>query len=179
MKIDNDMNIYEKMKLLLVELPPHSHPNGSYAMMSEFGEQYFYTAGTGCSSGGKPLAVGRLGQDVSIEEGKRAARQCVLNVLANAHSYLGDLNRIGRVIKTTVFIACAEAFGDQSIVAEGASELLSALFGPQGQGVRTAIGVSALPKNQAVEIEIMFELKESGKERSHASSLGRADQGPV
>jgi len=175
MEKTNDANVYERLKELLVELPPHTSPNGSYVLMSEFGGRYFYTAGTGCSSGGKPLAVGRLGQEVSIEEGQRAARQCVLNVLANAHAYLGDLNRIGRVVKMTVFVACGEAFGDQSSVAEGASELLFAVFGPRGRGARSAIGVSALPKNQAVEIEILFELKEAGKEDELARPLERAD----
>lgn len=173
------MNIYDRLKSLNVELPPPSCPNGSYALMSELDGRYVYTAGTGCSLGGKPLAVGRLGQEVSIEEGQRAARQCVLNILANAHSCLGDLNRIGRVVKTTVFIACGDAFVDQSVVAEGASELLASLFGPGGQGVRSAIGVSALPKNQAVEIEILFELKEAGKERANVSPLGRTEQGSV
>ncbi|HAP55947.1 MAG: RidA family protein [Spirochaetia bacterium] len=157
---NNAICIYEKLKQLAVELPPHTSPNGSYTMTSEFGGRCFYTAGTGCALNGKPFAVGRLGKEVSVKQGKLAARQCVLNVLANLHACLGDLNRINRVIKTTVFVASAEGFGDQSSVAEGASELLLALFGPAGHGVRTAIGTSALPKNQAVEIEMLFELKE-------------------
>ncbi len=160
-------------------MPSHTSPNGNYAMMSEFGERYFYTAGIGCASGGKPLVTGRLGKEVSVADGQRAARQCVLNALSNAELYLGNLNRIERVVKTTVFIACGASFGDQSLVAEGASELLSALFGRQGQGVRSAIGVSALPKNQAVEIEVIFELKETEKERMHANPLERADKGSI
>ncbi len=171
MEKKTDMDIYERLKQLLAELPPHTSPNGSYTLMAEFGGHYLYTSGTGCASGGKPLVVGRLGEEVSIADGQRAARQCVLNVLSNANAYLGDLNRIGRVVKTTVFIACGEAFGDQSVVAEGASELLCALFGAEGRGVRSAIGVSALPKNQAVEIEMIFELKEIGKERPNANPL--------
>lgn len=171
METVTDVNVYERLQQLLVELPSPTSPNGSYAMMSEFGDRYVYTAGIGCSSAGKPLVVGRLGQDVSTEEGRRAARQCALNVLANAHAYLGDLNRIGRVVKTMVFVACAEGFGEQSVVAEGASELLVAVFGPRGLGARSAIGVSSLPKNQAVEIEVVFELRDEAKERERVGPL--------
>jgi len=158
------MCIYERLKQLSIELPGSTAPSGSYATMSEFGGHYLCSAGTGCTSGNKPLVIGRLGREVTIEGGSRAARQCVLNVLANAEAYLGDLNRIVRVVKTTVFVASDGDFGEQSLVAEGASKLLSDLFGPQNLGVRCAIGVSALPKNQAVEIEVIFDLIECGKE---------------
>lgn len=160
------MGIYERLKQLSVKLPDCTTPSGSYATMSEFGGRYLFSAGTGCSSQNKPLAIGRLGREVAIEDGKRAARQCMLNVLANAEAYLGDLNRIKRVVKTTVYVSSDEDFGEQSLVAEGASELLFHLFEPQSLGVRCAIGVCSLPKNQAVEIEVIFELNEYGKEDS-------------
>lgn len=158
------MCIYERLKQLSVELPESTAPSGSYTTMTEFGGRYLCSAGTGCASKDKPLAVGRLGREVTLEEGRNAARQCVLNVLANAEGYLGDLNLIGRVVKTTVYVASEGDFGSQSLVAEGASELLKDLFGPQNLGVRCAIGVSSLPKNQAVEIEVVFEMNGKGRD---------------
>lgn len=158
------MCIYERLKQLSVKLPPSTSPSGSYVTMTQFAGHYLCSAGTGCASADKPLTVGRLGREVSIEEGRIAARQCILNILANAEAYLGSLDRISRVVKTTVYVASEGGFGSQSLVAEGASELLRDLFGPENLGVRCAIGVSSLPKNQAVEIEIVFELNERGEE---------------
>ena len=154
------MSIYEKMKELCVELPPSTTPNGAYRLMSEFGGNLLYTSGTGCSADGKPISFGKLGTEVSIEEGQRAARQCVLNILSNAQMVLGDLNRIERVVKTTVFVAGDDTFYEQSAVAEGASLFLVSLLEERGKGARCAIGVNSLPKNQAVEIEIIFQLKQ-------------------
>lgn len=154
------MNMYKILKELSIELPPSTRPAGNYELIFEDRGGYLYTSGIGCSKDGEPLAKGLLGRDVSVEEGKAAARQCVMNLLANIEAYLGDLNRINRVVKSTVFVACTQDFMEQSLVAQGASEIFTALFGPQGQGVRSAIGVCALPKGQAVEIEVILELKE-------------------
>lgn len=156
------MSIYDTLEQLSIQLPPNTKPSGHYNMVTEFGGKYLYTAGTGCAKDGRPLAAGPLGGEVSVEEGKQAARQCVLNILANVENHLGDLNRISRVIKTTVFIASTEDFKEQSTVAEKATEIFSALFGQEGQGVRSAIGVSSLPNGQSVEIEVIFELKDQG-----------------
>jgi|LSQX01.2.fsa_nt_gb enamine deaminase RidA (YjgF/YER057c/UK114 family) len=154
------MNIYDVFNKLDIELPLSTKPAGNYELMFQDRKGYLYTSGTGCIKEGVPVAIGLLGREVSIAEGKVAARQCVLNVLANIESFTGDLNRINRVVKTTIFVACTEDFTDQSVVAQGASELFTELFGPKGTGVRSAIGVSALPKGQAVEIEVIFELKD-------------------
>lgn len=154
------MNIYKKLKELSIELTASTSPAGNYELIFEDRSGYLYTSGTGCSKNGTPLVKGLLGRDVSVEEGKVAARQCVLNLLANIEACLGDLSRINRVVKSTIFVACTDDFTEQSVVAQGASELFTTLFGPQGQGVRSAIGVCALPKGQAVEIDVILELKE-------------------
>jgi enamine deaminase RidA (YjgF/YER057c/UK114 family) len=159
-------DIYKKIEELSLEIPKHTSSIGRYNMMTVFGENYLYTSGTGCAKDGKPLVVGHLGKDVSLEDGKKAARQCALNILANAQECIGDLNRISKIIKMTVFIASAGDFHEQSAVADGASELFSALFGIQNQGVRSAIGVSALPNGQSAEIEVLFELQKTGKKES-------------
>lgn len=155
------MCVNEKLRQLSVELPIAPPPAGSYTAVSAFGDRYLYTSGTGCSLGGKPIFIGRLGAEVSVEQGKLAARQCILNILSNVQAFTGDLNRIEKVVKSTVFVAGENDFHQQSEVANGATDLLTELFGENGKGARCAIGVSSLPKKQPVEIEIIFEIKPS------------------
>jgi enamine deaminase RidA (YjgF/YER057c/UK114 family) len=153
------MSVYERLKQLSLKLPSPPSPGGAYAPIVEFGEGYLYTSGTGCSADGRPIYTGRLGAGVPLEQGRLAARQCILNTLANLDAFMGDLNRIERVIKATVFVASDDDFYSQSAVADGASELLFELFGEKGRGARSAIGVNVLPKNQPVEIEIIFQVR--------------------
>lgn len=154
------MSIYKKLEELAIQLPPPARPKGQYQTAVLLEGRYLYTAGTGCAKDGKPLASGQLGREVSIEDGKAAARQCAINLLANIESSIGSLDRIARAIRTTVFVAATADFKEQSVVGEGVSELFCALFGPDGTGTRSAIGVSSLPAGQSVEIECIFELKE-------------------
>ena len=157
------MGIYNRLKEMSVELPVATTPNGAYRLMSEFGDNLLYTSGTGCALNGKPISIGKLGKEVSIEEGKAAAKQCILNILSNIHLVLSDLNRIESVVKTTVYVAGTDDFTQQSTVADGASLFLVDLLGEKGKGARCAIGVNALPKNQSVEIEIIFQLSKTEK----------------
>lgn len=157
------MSIYETLEELSIQLPHPTQPKGHYTMVTHIGDRYLYTAGTGCAKDGKPLVSGLLGRDVTVAEGQAAARQCAINLLANVEHCVGSLEHIARVVKTTVYIAAAENFVEQSAVGDGASQLFRSLFGPGGEGVRSAIGVSSLPGGQSVEIETLFELKD-GKE---------------
>ncbi len=103
---------------------------------------------------------GLLGKDLSIEEGKQAARICALNLLAQLnHACEGDLNRVARCVKLVVFIASTPEFAQHSDVANGASELIVQVFGDAGRHARSSIGVASLPLNTAVEVEAIFELK--------------------
>ena len=106
------------------------------------------------------LAVtGTLGESVSLEQGQEAARHCALNILAQAKAALdGDLTRIRRLLKLTVFVASTPSFTDQHKVANGASDLLVELLGDIGKHSRSAVGVPALPMGAAVEIEAVFEI---------------------
>jgi enamine deaminase RidA (YjgF/YER057c/UK114 family) len=99
-------------------------------------------------------AQGLLGQDVTIEQGQELARLAALNALAVATAAVGDLDRV-RVVQMLVFVASTAEFGDQSTVADGASDLLTTVLGEHGRHARTAIGVASLPRNSPVEIQMV------------------------
>ena len=103
---------------------------------------------------GTLTCLGRLGDDVSVEEGRAAAAVCALNALAVLEAALGSLDRIERVLTVTGFVASAPDFHEQPTVVDGASRLLADVFGDAGRHTRSAIGVAALPRGGAVEIEV-------------------------
>ena len=105
------------------------------------------------------LPQGKLGAEVSLEQGQEAARLCVLNALSVLKSELGSLDRIARVIKLTGFVASASAFVNQPRVIDGASNLMLEIFAQAGQHARSAVGVAELPRSVPVEIEFVFALK--------------------
>ena len=102
---------------------------------------------------------GRLGENLTVEEGTEAARWCALNALSVLQAELGDLERIERVLTVLGFVACAPGFEQQPTVVDGASRLLADVFGAAGRHTRSAIGVSALPRGGAVEIEVEVALR--------------------
>jgi enamine deaminase RidA (YjgF/YER057c/UK114 family) len=104
--------------------------------------------------------LGRLGDTVSVEEGRRAAEVCALNALAVLEVALGSLDRISRVLTVTGFVSSAPDFHEQPAVVDGASKVLADVFGEAGRHTRSAIGVAALPRNGAVEIEVTVALSE-------------------
>jgi enamine deaminase RidA (YjgF/YER057c/UK114 family) len=107
---------------------------------------------------GALTCVGTLGLDVSVEEGAAAASVCALNALAVLKAALGTLDRIERVLTVTGFVACAPGFDQQPAVIDGASKVLYDIFGPAGRHTRSAVGVAALPRGGAVEIEVTVAL---------------------
>jgi enamine deaminase RidA (YjgF/YER057c/UK114 family) len=118
------------------------------------------TSGNNCKVNGKLLHAGKLGAEVSPEQGKQDARQCILNILGNLQSEISDLNKIKQIVKILGFVASADGFYDQPGVLDAASELLIDIFGPEaGRCARSAIGVNVLPNNQPVEIEMIFEVE--------------------
>ena len=111
-------------------------------------------------SGQLPLAAqglafrGRLGESVTLEEGRKAARLCAVNILAQAKAALdGDLERIRQIVRITCFVASSPHFSDQHLVANGASDFLAEALGERGRHARAAVGVAALPLDAAVEID--------------------------
>jgi enamine deaminase RidA (YjgF/YER057c/UK114 family) len=107
---------------------------------------------------GRPAWTGRIGIDLSLDEGRQAARLAVLNGLAVAQAELGSLDRIKRVVRVTVHIAGAPDFSDHATIADGASTLLASVFDGTGGHARLAIGACSLPAKMPVELEIIFEL---------------------
>lgn len=111
-------------------------------------------------AGGMIAVQGHVGTDVTIDEAKRAARICMLRLLAIVRQSVGTLDRIRRVLRVTVYVNSAPGFTEQSEVADAASEILYTLLAPSGGHTRTAVGVAQLPKNAAVEIDMVVALGE-------------------
>ena len=109
---------------------------------------------------GKLTCLGRLGDEVSVEEGREAAAVCALNALAVLQAALGSLDRISRVLTVTGFVSSAPDFHEQPTVIDGASQVLADVFGEAGRHSRSAVGVAALPRDGAVEIEVTVALSD-------------------
>ncbi len=151
------MKIEEKLGSLGVKLPDAPTPLAAYVPAIRSGNLIF-TAGQVPVSEGKLLYSGKVGKDISAEEGMKAAEICALNCLSVIKKEIGDLDKIKRVVKVTVFVNSADGFTEQPKVANGASEFLVELFGDKGKHVRSAVGVNELPINAAVEIEMIIEI---------------------
>ncbi len=107
---------------------------------------------------GKVLAKGKLGAEVSVEDGQKAARTCAINLLVQLKAALGDLDKVTRVVRLGGFINCLPEFIDAPKVMNGASDLMVTAFGEKGRHARTTIGVASLPLGAAVEVEGAFEV---------------------
>ena len=139
-------------------LPPAPLPLGVYKPYLIDGK-YLYLSGHGPLQVDKSLIIGRIGEDMDIEQGKLAARQVGLTMLATIKTHLGNLDRVKRVIKVLGMVNCTADFGRHPYVINGCSELFAAVWGPDnGIGVRSAVGMGSLPDNIPVEVEALFEL---------------------
>lgn len=155
------MDCYERMKESGIELPAAPSPCGLYRSVVKTDAHLYYTSGVGCKKDGEFLYKGQIGKDITIEQGQEAARQSVLNLLSVIQRELGDLRKVKRIVKILGFVSSADGFGSQPKVMDAASELLIKVFGEEnGRAARSAIGTNALPGNQAVEIEMVFEVEE-------------------
>ncbi|WP_330228031.1 RidA family protein [Nocardia sp. NBC_00508] len=138
-------------------LPPVVPPVAAYIPAIRTGS-LVYTSGQLPFVDGRLSAVGKVGAEVSVEEAKDAARLCALNALAAVHDLVG-LDAVVRIVKVVGFVASAPGFGDQPVVINGASEFLGQVFGDAGKHARSAVGVSELPKNTPVEVELIAEVR--------------------
>ncbi|RWN59906.1 RidA family protein [Mesorhizobium sp.] len=150
--------IEKRLSDLGVTLPVAAAPAANYVPYCRSGNLLFI-AGQLPLSEGKLQASGLLGRDVDIAIGQEAAKYCAINILAQAKAALGDLEKIRRVVKITVFVASTPDFFEQHLVANGASDLLVAVLGDPGKHARAAVGAASLPLNAAVEIEAIFEVE--------------------
>jgi enamine deaminase RidA (YjgF/YER057c/UK114 family) len=150
--------IENRLKNLAVTLPVAAAPAGSYVPYAQSGKLVF-TAGQLPIKDGKLAATGLLGRDLETAAGQEAAKLCAINVLAQAKAAVGDLGRISRLVKITVFVASAPNFTEQHLVANGASDFLVEVLGEAGRHARSAVGVAVLPLNASVEIEAILEVE--------------------
>jgi enamine deaminase RidA (YjgF/YER057c/UK114 family) len=150
--------IEEKIKELGFELPEAPKPLASYIPALKV-DNLVFTAGQLPMVKGELKYKGKLGADVSVEDGRNAAEICALNCLAAIAGVIGNLDNIERVVKLTAFVNSADNFTDQPKVANGASELIGKIFGENGKHVRSAVGVNELPLNAPVEIEMIVKIK--------------------
>ncbi len=146
----------QRLKELGLELPGHTPAVGNYLDGVQVGELLFLS-GHGPFDAGKAVFTGKLGAGVDVAEGQRAAEFVTLNVLATLKSLLGDLDRIEKVVRLTIFVNSDPDFTEQHLVANGASNLLTEVFGKErGSHARAAIGMASLPLGISVEIDGVF-----------------------
>ncbi|WEX11741.1 RidA family protein [Chelativorans sp. AA-79] len=149
--------IDKRLLELGVELPAPAAPAANYVPFVQVGDMLF-TSGQLPIKDGKLMAMGLLGRELGTEAGKLAAKWCAVNVLAQARAALGDLERIKRIVKITVYVASTPDFIEHHLVANGASDFLAAALGERGRHARSAVGMVCLPLNAPVEIEAMIEV---------------------
>ncbi|MCD8539748.1 MAG: RidA family protein [Leadbetterella sp.] len=139
-------------------LPPAPAPKGVYKPCLTDG-RYLYLSGHGPVQDDASLIIGRIGREMSPEDGKRAARQVGLTMLSTIKANLGSLNKVKRVIKVLGMVNCTPEFEHHPFIINGCSELFASVWGEEnGIGVRSAVGFGSLPDNIPVEIEAVFEL---------------------
>jgi len=148
----------DKLKEIGMSLPPVAKPVAAY-VPAVLVDKYVYTSGQIPLVEGELKYKGRVGGDLTDKEGYEAARICVLNCLSAVKSVAGSLDSIERIVKVTGFVNSAPGFSGQPGVINGASELLGQVFGEAGRHARSAVGVSELPLNAAVEVEMIVKLK--------------------
>jgi enamine deaminase RidA (YjgF/YER057c/UK114 family) len=149
------MSVYEKLRALSISLPEVTRPVAAYVPFVQTGKLLFLS-GHIAKKDGKPWS-GQLGAELSTEEGKKAARGVVIDMLGTLHAATGDLDKI-RIVKLLVLVNCTPMFTEQHLVANGASELFKEVFGEAGAHSRSAFGVAQIPFGSCVEIELTAEL---------------------
>ena len=152
------MMISDILKKLNIELPSAPEPVGAYVAYKKAGNLLFISGQLPISSDGKMIR-GKIGKDLTLEDGKKASKLCVINILAQAKKALnGNLNEVKNCIKITGFVNSTDEFNDQPKVINPASETLSAVFENNGKHTRAAISTNSLPLGAAVEIDAIFEI---------------------
>jgi enamine deaminase RidA (YjgF/YER057c/UK114 family) len=150
--------VEKRLAELNIILPEPRPPVANYVPFVRTGQVLVVSGQICADEEGKLIAKGKLGAEVSVEAGQRAARLCAINLLAHVKAGLGDLDKVVRVIRLGGFINSAPGFVDGPKVMNGASDLMVEVFADKGRHARTTVGVSALPLDAAVEVEGYFEV---------------------
>ena len=153
------MSVDENLKKLNIEIPMAPNPVGSYVAYKKTANLLFISGQISIDASGK-ITKGKLGKELSIEEGRTAAKMCAINIIAQAKKACNEnLENIENCIKLTGYVNSTNEFTDQPKVINGASELIFAVFGENGKHTRAAISTNSLPLGAAVEVDAIFELK--------------------
>ena len=146
-----------RLKELGISLPAPAAPAANYVPFVQSGRLLFISGQLPLRDG-KPAYLGRLGDDLGIEDGAMAATLCGINILAQIRAAAGNLDRVSRIVRLGGFVACTADFTDHPKVINGASDLMAQVFGESGRHARAAVGVPSLPFGVAVEIDAVVEL---------------------
>jgi len=150
------MSVYDKLRALDITLPPLAAPAAAYVPFVRTGNLVFIS-GHIARKDGKPW-VGKLGEQIGVEEGKLAARAVAVDLLGTLQAAVGDLDQVTRIVKVMSLVNSGPDFIEQHVVTNGASELLAQVFGDKGAHARSAFGVAQLPLGTCVEIELIAEV---------------------
>ncbi len=153
------MSAEAKIAELNLELPPAPKPGGTYSPVVQV-DNMLYVSGHGPVISDGTMITGKVGADLSEEQGIQAARQVGLTILATLKSQIGSLDRIERIVKVLGMVNAAPDFGSHPKVINGFSDLMVEIFGEAGRAARSAVGMGSLPGNIAVEIEVILKLKD-------------------
>jgi enamine deaminase RidA (YjgF/YER057c/UK114 family) len=154
----------EKLKALNIELPTVKAPIANYVHAVRTGNLIFL-AGKGPNDAQGNTITGKVGRDLTIEEGQKAARSVAIMQIAVLKNELGDLSRVKRIVKVLGLVNCPDNFTDQPKVMNGFSDLMVEVFGEKGRHARSAVGASSLPNNIAVEVELIVEIEDLPKSK--------------
>jgi enamine deaminase RidA (YjgF/YER057c/UK114 family) len=150
------LNVYDKLKELGIELPTAGAPAAAYVMSAQSGNTV-YLSGHIAKKDGKVWA-GKLGATLTTAEGQAAARSIAIDLIATLHTHVGDLNKVTRIVKVMSLVNSTFEFTEQHLVTNGASELIAEVFGERGKHARSAFGVAQIPLGACVEIELIAEV---------------------
>lgn len=157
LKSANAQTPNEQLKKLNITLPPVAAPIANYVKYVQTGN-LLYLSGHGPMQENGNYVVGKLGKDLTIEQGYEAAKLTGIQLIATLQAAVGDLNKVKRIVKILGLVNSTDAFTDQPKVINGCSDLMVAVFGDKGRHARSAIGTNTLPMGMAVEVEMIVEL---------------------
>jgi enamine deaminase RidA (YjgF/YER057c/UK114 family) len=149
----------EKLRVLNIELPVIQPPLANYVHVVRTGNLLFL-AGKGPTDEKGNSITGKVGKDLTVEQGQKAARYVAITQIAVLKKELGDLSRVKRILKVLGMVQCVDSFTEHPKVINGFSDLMVEVFGEKGRHARSAVGMSSLPNNIAVEIELIVEIEE-------------------
>jgi enamine deaminase RidA (YjgF/YER057c/UK114 family) len=153
------MTAEARIKELGLSLPQPPKPGGNYVPGVRVGNLLFLSGHGPGRADGAPSARGKVGRDLSLEDGYKTAREVGINLLGTARALLGSLDKVKRVVKVLGMVNSAEGFGDQPKVINGFSDLMVEVFGENGRHARSAVGMAELPSGIPVEIEMILEVE--------------------